>query len=121
MDIDKIYLLDTFVVGRQYYEADDVWRYLDVGKRLELVREQDNRHDQFAVALMFRLDGRDYKLGYLPRTSNEMVAVMLTMGWNDAFECVISRLDGSAPYDRQIGITLKVCRNSSLTGSDDAS
>ncbi|MDE6527434.1 MAG: HIRAN domain-containing protein [Muribaculaceae bacterium] len=110
MELNKAYLLDTYVAGRQFYDADDVWRFLSVGERLMMKWEPDNRHDRFAVGLWFEFGDRKYKLGYLPRSSNEFVAVMLAMGWEDAFECVISRIDGTAPFEKQIGVTVKVLR-----------
>ena len=110
MTFDKIYLLDTFVAGRQYYQAVDVWRSLEVGGRLEMKAEPANPADSFAVSLWAEFGGNEYKIGYLPRTANEIVATMLAMGWEDAFDCVISRLDGSAPYERQIGVTIRILR-----------
>lgn len=115
MQLQKAYLLDTYVAGRQFYDADDVWRLLGVGERLVMRGETDNSHDRFAVSLWFEAGGREYKLGYLPRSSNEFVAVMLAMGWDDAFECIISRLDGAAPLSEQIGVTVKVNRRMNLT------
>ena len=110
MTFDKIYLFDTFVAARQYYQADDVWRSLEVGSGLAMKAEPGNPVDSFAVSLWAEFGGKGYKIGYLPRTDNEVVAAMLAMGWEDAFDCVISRLDGSAPYERQIGITIRVLR-----------
>ena len=110
MNAEKAYLLDTFVVGRQYYAADDVWHSLHIGTRLKMQWESENEHDTFAVTVTFESGGRVYKLGYLPRMHNELIALMLAMGWEDAFECVVSRLNEAAEYDRQIGITVKVLR-----------
>lgn len=106
--MDKVYLLDTFVAGRQFYDADDAWHFLAPGSVLQLRGEPANEADRFAVELWFSTEKRNYKIGYLPRTCNETIATMIAMGWSDAFECVVSRLDSSAPYERQIGITVKV-------------
>lgn len=111
MTADKAYLLDTFVAGRQFYDADDVWNELTVGTPLLMEGEPANEHDAFAVSLWLACRGRRFKIGYLPRSSNEFVAVMLAMGWGAAFDCTVSRVDGSAPYDRQIGITVRILRN----------
>lgn len=115
MSAEKAYLLDTNVVGRKYYEADDVWSSLGVGVKLIMQRENDNQHDPYAVSLSVKSGDHIYKLGYLPRVANELVAIMMTMGWEDAFECVISRLDEMADYDKQIGVILKVCRRKAET------
>lgn len=120
MTADKAYLLDTFVAGRQFYEADDVWNDISVGTALLMEGEPTNEHDAFAVSLWLCREERRFKIGYLPRSSNEFVAVMLAMGWGDAFDCVISRVDGSAPYDRQIGITVRIIRRPEKETADDA-
>lgn len=110
MELQKAYLLDTFVAGRQYYEADDVWRFMSVGSILIMKGEAQNEHDPFAVSLWFSLGENHYKLGYLPRSANEFIAVMIALGWEEAFECVVSRLDGAAPFEKQIGVTVRVKR-----------
>lgn len=109
-EMEKAYLLDTYLAGRQFYDADDAWHELSVGTRLTLVGEPANEHDAFAVAVWLVEEREKFKLGYLPRSSNEFVAVMLAMGWDEAFDCVVSRLDGSAPYDRQISVTVRIVK-----------
>jgi len=107
---EKAYLLDAYVAGRQFYEADDVWGSLSVGTTLEMDGEPGNEHDAYAVSLWLAGKDRRYKIGYLPRSSNEFVAVMLAMGWGEAFDCVVSRLDGAAPYDKQISVTVRILK-----------
>lgn len=107
----KEYLFATTIAGRQYYDADDAWEYLHVGCRLAMVYEPDNSEDNNAVSLWLEKDGHRYKLGYLPRQDNEFIATMIKAGWEEAFECVISRIDPSESYARQIGVTVRtVCR-----------
>ena len=108
----KQYLFTTAVAGRQYYDADDAWGYLQLGSKLRMVHEPDNSQDENAVSLWFDHDGESYKLGYLPRQDNMYIAEMVKMGWGEAFECVISRLDPSESYTKQIGITVKIVRRS---------
>ena len=110
---EKAYLLDTFVAGRQFYDADDAWPHLCIGTVLEMEGEPDNEHDAFAVSLWLADAKRRYKIGYLPRAVNELVAVMLAMGWREAFDCVVSRLDCSASYDKQIGVTVRIIKHQS--------
>ena len=45
MEVQKAYLFDTFVAGRQFYDADDVWRYLSVGEKLVMKGEMENSHE----------------------------------------------------------------------------
>ncbi len=113
--IDSVYLLATTVAGRQFYDADDAWPYLSVGTTLAMRYEPENSHDRFAVSLRYEADDKQYKLGYIPRGNTEFVAVMFMMGWGHAFRCIVSRLDGAAPYDSQIGVTVKVLNRGSVT------
>jgi len=113
MEPDKIYFLDSHIAGRLYGQADAAWPLLRVGQRLHLVREPINPRDPDAVAVFFHNGEDRYKLGYLPFSDNRLIALMLDMGWDEAFEATISRLDASAQYDRQIGLIVKILRHKS--------
>lgn len=69
-------LLDTNIHGTHYYECGDLLRNyaLSVGQELKLVREQDNTHDVFAIAV-YTLD--DNKLGYVPHRHNRVIANLI--------------------------------------------
>lgn len=107
---DRIYYLDTYVAGRLYSDADLAWDALRVGMPVEMRREPDNSHDHSAIALWVKAANIKYKLGYLPMKFNEPLAQLIDMGWSNAFGVTLSRLDPSAPYDRQIGITVRILR-----------
>ena len=64
------------LAGIRHYEAAGVWRDMNTGDRLELVREPGNPHDPNAV----RVEWRGRKLGYLPRVDNAAVARQLDRG-----------------------------------------
>src|SRR5262249_31671670 len=64
------------LAGIRHYDAADVWRDMNAGDRLEIVREPENAHDANAV----RVEWRGRKLGYLPRTDNAAVARQLDRG-----------------------------------------
>lgn len=108
---DWTYYLDTYVAGRLYGDADLAWPHLRVGQTIDLVRETDNDKDQSAVAVHVTVDDTDLKLGYVPYRKNQPLAQFLDMGWGEAFRATISRLDPTANYDRQIGITVRITRN----------
>lgn len=108
---DRAYFFDTYVAGRLYGDADQAWPHLKVGQKVNLVREPDNANDPSAVAVCISIDGSTLKLGYIPLRKNQPLALMLDMGWEDAFNATISRLAPSATYDRQIGITVRIIRN----------
>jgi len=92
----RMVLLQTVpLAGFQYYEGEAVWPELAVGDRLELRREADNRYDDNAIEVYWR--GR--KLGYLPRSHNEVAAGMMDRG--EYFFGRVSRLQSSEnPWNR---------------------
>lgn len=107
------------MAGRQYHDVDEVWEDLRVGTLLELERDLDNRYDGDAVAVIFRKvvdeekgESEAYLLGYIPADENEIIAHLLDMGWNDIFECRISRIIPDTYYENQIHLTIRVKRNS---------
>lgn len=111
MNKERAYFLDIYVAGRLYGDADLAWDSLKVGQEVTLVREPDNDSDPSAIALYVNAKGSSLKLGYVPLRKNQPLALFIDMGWGEAFLATISRLDPTAPYDRQIGVTLRLLRN----------
>lgn len=74
------------LAGSQYYAAGEMWQAMQVGDRLDLIREPDNRHDRNAI----RVEWRGHKLGYVPRAENSAVAAALDQG--DKLVARIARL-----------------------------
>jgi HIRAN domain len=64
------------LAGSQYYAVGESWREMQVGDRLDLIREPDNRHDARAI----RVEWRGRMLGYVPRAENRAVAAALDQG-----------------------------------------
>ena len=94
------------IAGITFHDLRDVWDELYEGAELALVREKDNKHDKYAIAVALAddYDGDpddfdfDFILGYVPRTENKHLATMLDLGWAEAFECELSQVNGSNPY-----------------------
>ncbi len=94
------------IAGITFHDLRDVWDELYEGAELALVREKDNQHDKYAIAVALAddYDGDpddfdfDFILGYVPRTENKHLANMMDLGWSDAFECELSQVNGSNPY-----------------------
>ena len=94
------------IAGITFHDLRDVWDELYEGAELALVREKDNKHDKYAIAVALAddYDGDpddfdfDFILGYVPRTENKHLATMLDLGWGEAFECELSQVNGSNPY-----------------------
>ena len=117
MKAKKLFFKECHLAGRQYWDVDEVWDELHVGTCLELKRDLENRHDMNAVAVVYHTiddqtgETEDYMLGYIPRDENETIAQLLEMGWEEIFECRISKLNPDAHYENQIRLTIKVRRN----------
>ena len=94
------------IAGITFHDLRDVWDELYEGAELALVREKDNKHDKYAIAVALAddYDGDpddfdfDFILGYVPRTENKHLATMMDLGWAEAFECELSQVNGSNPY-----------------------
>jgi hypothetical protein len=72
----RILLLESPLSGCQYHRAEGVWDFLRIGEALRLVREPLNQHDPNAIAVYFKND----RLGYVPRSENRALAVMMDHG-----------------------------------------
>lgn len=71
-----IVVLETKVAGTMYYEPHEFEPLVKKGLPLKMVREPENQYDKFAVALY--LDGG--KIGYLPKSKNEVIARLMDAG-----------------------------------------
>ncbi len=69
----KVYLLQCFVRGFRYYKGESLLPKMKVGDMLELVREPENEHDEFAIALHFNRE----KIGFIPMESNEVLSRLM--------------------------------------------
>lgn len=73
----EIFLLETHVAGSSWHDAGEIEvSRLVKGGELTLVRQPANPHDPHAIEV--RVD--DKRLGYVPRTQNEVVARLMDAG-----------------------------------------
>lgn len=84
----QVVLQRTALAGFRHHEAPELWSAFRRGQILTLVREPENRHDPLAIAVCWR--GR--KLGYLPRTANLFVSVLMDKG-----RTITAQIDGLRP------------------------
>ena len=113
MEAKKKYFMDCHLAGRMYHEADEVWDQLKVGTKVELVRERDNRYDPQAVMVCYndRENDEQVCIGYIPRSQNSTIALMLDMGYADSFECRINQIDERAHPEQQVHLVIKIKKN----------
>ena len=113
MEKEKMYLMSCHLAGRMYHDVDEVWNKLKVGTKLRLVRDVDNRYDPKAIAVVYDSSEEDktFILGYIPRSDNFTLSVLLDMGWTHIFECRICQINPEAHPEQQIQLVIKVKKN----------
>lgn len=120
-------LLECPVAGVGFHDINDIWDELYIGAKIALVREQGNKYDKNAVAVALADDYDDdpenfdfnFILGYVPRTLNSAIAVMLDMGHEDILEAEITELNEHAPYSDRVHITVYVRSKEPIPPSDN--
>lgn len=113
---DRKVILQCPVAGLSFHNINDIWDELYEGAEVALVRQRKNKYDRnaVAVALADDYDGDpeefdfDYILGYIPRHSNQAIAALLDMGWDDILEAEITQLNEKASYSDRVHITVYV-------------
>lgn len=96
----KIHYASFHIAGFGYWEGCEAFEQLKIGKKLELVREEENKYDPCAVAIYFGA----YKLGYIPRGDNREISIILDMGWDNIFETRITRISPDVHPESQIEV-----------------
>ena len=91
-----------FVAGFTYWDGCMALGDLKIGTQLTLVREDMNRFDPHAVAIYYK----DYKLGFVPRSENEMICKFIDLGYADIFDLRVQRISLDAHPEKQIGVVL---------------
>lgn len=112
----KIFFKECPVAGLMFHleKNDDLWFELELGTKLALVRDRNNKHDRnaVAVALADDYDGDpddfdfDLILGYIPRTENTELAAIMDAGYADKFSAEISTLKEYGSYNDRIRISI---------------
>lgn len=83
------------VAGYKYYKGKKLEPLMEPGKELSLIREPENKYDEAAVAVYFE----EKKIGYLPRTENATIALLMDQQAN--INATITEFDPDAgPWER---------------------
>lgn len=92
------------IAGFQRYDGALALKHLKVGTKLKMVPEFDNPYDADAIALY--ADGK--KLGYIPRTENEMPAMLMRFGHKRVYECIVTAVSRKAEPWKQVTCALRI-------------
>lgn len=83
----EIFLLDISVAGTGYCEQiEDVYPKLEINTILQLRRDPDNPHDEFAIGILYE----GIRIGWIPRKLNTVISRLMDAG--KAFFCRVSSL-----------------------------
>lgn len=97
----KIYLLQSFVRGFQYYNGPKLLNEMKEGDMLELVREPENKYDDCAVALHWNKK----KIGFVPAEENHLLSKLLDAKAID-IQAEITRLEPNAKTWENVSVAL---------------
>ena len=103
----KVHLTNFNIAGFSYWDGPEAWSSLQIGTRLQLVREADNAFDPYAVAIYHE----GLKLGFIPRSENHDISKYLDMGWGGMYEARVQKLDPTAHTENQVEVIVYVRKN----------
>lgn len=98
------HIASFYIAGFQYWYGATVLADLKPGERLALVSEPDNPHDPNALAI-YR---GSVKLGFVPRSENELPALLAFYGHADILELCVQQVNPSAATYEQVYVGLYV-------------
>ncbi len=87
-----------YIAGFRYYDGACVLDELTPSKKLKMVAQPDNPFDPRAIELRCK----KAKLGYIPRSENELFALMAFYGHADVFEVRVLHVDPQADPRNQV-------------------
>ena len=121
MEAKKLFFKECHLAGRQYYDVDEVWEELRIGTVLKLERQADNHYDKNAIQVIYvrESDNEPFLLGYVPRSDNETLSKLFDSGWNDLFDCRISKISPSVHYEARFILLCKSTRIRMLNQVDE--
>lgn len=92
------------VAGFGHWDGALVFDKLKPGTHLKFEAEPDNPFDARAVALYYK----DTKVGFIPRSMNSGLSLLLFFGHEDTFDAVITQVMREADPEHQIRIMVRV-------------
>ncbi len=102
--VKRTHLAIFHIAGFSYWDGCEAFEHLKIGTKLQLIREEDNRFDPYAVAIYHD----DYKLGYIPSSENHDISKYLDMGLGYIYEVRITRIMPDAHPEQQVEVILYI-------------
>ena len=102
--VKKVHLTNFHNSGFGYWEGCEAFGQLKIGTQLDLVREDDNPFDPYAVAIYFG----DFKLGFIPRGNNHDISKYLDMGFADIYDVRITRITPDVHPEQQVEVIVNI-------------
>lgn len=75
--VQEIFLMQCHIAGTSYCDLDEIETALHISDLLIFKREPQNPHDELAILI---LENSGNKLGYVPRSKNEVLARLMDAG-----------------------------------------
>ena len=98
----KEHLSHFNIAGFTYYDCALVFQKLNIGTKLNLVLEPDNKYDARAIAIYYK----DHKIGFVPRTENRILYKLLMVGLKRNLQVVIQRVSKNEHPENQIQVVV---------------
>ena len=108
--VDKVHLDNFHIAGFGYWQGCEAFEHLKIGTKLDLVREENNPFDPYAVAIYYE----DYKLGFIPRGSNHDISKYMDMGLDYIYEVRITRITPDVHPENQVEVILYIVNQSDM-------
>lgn len=109
-ELQKVYLLQCFVRGFQYYAGPKLIASMNTSsKLLELRREADNPFDKYAIALYFQ----NQKIGFIPKEANRILSRMMDAELLDFF-AEITHVEQDAASWESIRVAVYILKENNL-------
>ena len=91
--VKEIFLFDTYLAGTSHIENQAIFNTIKINDKLILRRETDNKYDPKAILVLTQ---QNEKLGYIPRTDNEIFSRLLDAG--KLLTASIKEIEHDEPY-----------------------
>ena len=100
----EIFLFDTHVAGTSHVEGiRELEPLLNVGDKLDFLREPDNPHDERAIVVK---NGNGEKIGYVPKADNIVFSRLM-----DAGKLLYGRIESKKTLNGWLRIRIKIYLN----------